>query len=291
MAAALRKEGFFLNFDFVAQRGSYQRQLTLQQYDVILCDHNLQDWTGHDAFNLLRGIKKEIPFLVVTAALGDEAAVEYVKTGAADYVLKEHLERLPMAVWRALRDKQQRAANFELQEQRKRLEAQLLQAQKMEAVGRLAGGIAHDFNNILQVILGYAHVIQENPAAVAAHAQAEEIAAAARTAASLTRQLLTFSGKQIQQPELFNLNDVIGETTSMLGPLIGEVIEFETKLGAKAGGIRADRSQIQHALMNLAVNARDAMPSGGRLLIETSDVTAGQPEVYGIVSARIKNAF
>ncbi|HTZ84968.1 MAG TPA: ATP-binding protein [Candidatus Acidoferrales bacterium] len=156
--------------------------------------------------------------------------------------------------------------------QRKLLEEQLAQSQKMEAVGRLAGGVAHDFNNAIGVVVGYSALLKERvPGDANALHYTEEISKAGRRAASLTRQLLAFSRKQVIQPTILDLNSVVSDTDKMLRRLIGEDIEMTVALAGDLGRIKADRSQIEQVLMNLAVNARDAMPQGGRLAIETTN--------------------
>jgi two-component system cell cycle sensor histidine kinase/response regulator CckA len=153
-----------------------------------------------------------------------------------------------------------------------RLEAQLLQAQKMEAIGVLAGGVAHDFNNLLSVINGYAELLLESIDPNDPRAQdLEKINKAAQHAASLTSQLLAFSRKQILQPKILNLNDTVMEMSAMLRRLIGEDIELITITPPDLGLINADPAQIQQIVMNLAINARDAMPFGGKLTIETKN--------------------
>jgi two-component system cell cycle sensor histidine kinase/response regulator CckA len=154
------------------------------------------------------------------------------------------------------------------------LERQLRMAQKMEAVGRLSGGIAHDFNNLLGVIIGYSQVLKrtlrtESPL----FEHADEIEKAGQRAASLTRQLLAFSRQQVLAPAVLDLNALISDMGKMLLRLIGEDIELATVLDPAIGRVKADQSQIEQVVMNLAVNARDAMPTGGKLLIETSNVT------------------
>jgi two-component system, cell cycle sensor histidine kinase and response regulator CckA len=156
---------------------------------------------------------------------------------------------------------------------RKQLEEQLRQAQKMEAVGRLAGGIAHDFNNLLTAIRGHAELLLgEMSGHHPLRADIEEINKAAERASTLTRQLLAFSRRQILQPRILDMDMVVVEMEKLIRRLIGEDIELQTKPAAKAARVRADRGQLEQVLMNLAVNARDAMPSGGRLTIETSIV-------------------
>ncbi|HEU5411125.1 MAG TPA: PAS domain S-box protein [Candidatus Acidoferrales bacterium] len=153
---------------------------------------------------------------------------------------------------------------------RKQLEAQLRQAQKMEAVGRLAGGIAHDFNNLLMVIQGYTELLLdklggEHPL----RRNADQIHEASQRAASLTRQLLAFSRKQMLAPQVLNVQDVVTDMEKMLRRLIGEDIELVTVNAPELWHVRADRSQVEQVILNLAVNSRDAMPNGGKLTIET----------------------
>jgi PAS domain S-box-containing protein len=156
---------------------------------------------------------------------------------------------------------------------RKQLEEQLRQAQKMEAVGRLAGGIAHDFNNLLTAVRGNAELmLAEMPLDHALRPDLEEISRAAERASSLTRQLLAFSRRQILQPRVLNIDGVVSEMERLLRRLIGEDVELITRPNANGARVEADRGQLEQVLMNLAVNARDAMPSGGRVTIETDVV-------------------
>lgn len=157
--------------------------------------------------------------------------------------------------------------------ERRALEDQLRQAQKMEAMGRLAGGVAHDFNNLLTIICGYSAIqMQRTDPSDPVHHEAEQIKAAADRAAALTRQLLAFSRQQVLQPRPINLNDMVRSVDKMLRRLIGEDIEIVTELAADLGTVEADPGQIDMVLMNLAVNSRDAMPQGGKLTIQTENV-------------------
>jgi two-component system cell cycle sensor histidine kinase/response regulator CckA len=155
---------------------------------------------------------------------------------------------------------------------RKRLEEQFRQAQKMEAVGRLSGGIAHDFNNILGVIIGYGEILEERlEASNPLRPCADEILQAGRRAATLTRQLLAFSRQQVLAPRVLELNAVITDIQKMLRRVIGEDIELDTKLSPQLGRVKADPGQIEQVILNLAVNARDAMPRGGKFTIATEN--------------------
>jgi PAS domain S-box-containing protein len=156
---------------------------------------------------------------------------------------------------------------------RKHLADQLRQAQKMQAVGELAGGVAHDFNNLLMVVKGHAEMLMDRlPPASPQRLNVEQIQTAAERAASLTRQLLAFSRKQVLQPRVLDLNEVVGGMIKMVSRVIDENIELAFLPGAKLGNVKADPSQIEQVVLNLVVNARDAMPTGGRLTIETSSV-------------------
>jgi PAS domain S-box-containing protein len=174
--------------------------------------------------------------------------------------------------------------------ERKRLEQQFRQAQKMEAVGRLAGGIAHDFNNLLTIILGYCDVaFDQLPGGTRLGQALEEIAKAGKRAAALTAQLLAFSRRHVLVPQVLDLNTVVSDMDRMLRRLIGEDVNLTSKLGGSLGRVKADRGQIEQVILNLAVNARDAMPQGGSLSIETANVDSdevGAPAEVPVKSGR-----
>src|SRR6266853_2272658 len=154
--------------------------------------------------------------------------------------------------------------------ERRAMEMQLRQGQKMEAIGRLAGGIAHDFNNLLGVIIGYGDLVSEQVGDNSSlHHPVEQIRKAADRASALTRQLLAFSRQQVRETRVLNLNAIVAEMAKMLPRLLGEDVELQTVLSSPLGPVKADQGQIEQVIMNLAVNARDAMPGGGKLSIET----------------------
>jgi two-component system cell cycle sensor histidine kinase/response regulator CckA len=165
----------------------------------------------------------------------------------------------------------------DISEQRK-LEAQLIQAQKMEAFGQLAGGVAHDFNNLLTLINGYSQILQRMvPVGDAKQKMLGQIFRAGQRAAALTQQLLAFSRQQVLEPKVIDINSIVGDTEIMLRRLIGEDIELTTVLYPHLSAVKADPGQIEQVILNLAVNARDSMPVGGKLTIETSQVDSGAP--------------
>jgi PAS domain S-box-containing protein len=197
--------------------------------------------------------------------------------GELPFVRKDGVQGVADVIVAVQRDGQGRASSIisvsrDVTE-RKRLEAQLQQSQKMEAVGRLAGGIAHDFNNMLTAVKAYTEFLLEDlDHTDARRTDVQEIAKAADRAASLTRQLLAFSRKQVLQPQPLDLNDVVESMEKMLRRLIGEDVQIVTRLEPDLQLVEADPSQVEQVIMNLAVNARDAMPQGGTLTIETRNV-------------------
>jgi len=171
--------------------------------------------------------------------------------------------------------------------ERKQLEEQFRQSQKMESVGQLAGGIVHDFNNILTVIVSYSEMLMERgPFRGDDRSAIEEIAQAARHASSLTAQLLAFSRRQVVQPTVLSLNDVVSTMEPMLRRLIGADMVLSTGPAPSLGQVRADPNQLEQVLLNLVVNARDAMPQGGRLIIETANVALDEAYVRQHAGAR-----
>jgi PAS domain S-box-containing protein len=362
--------------------------------DVILSDFNMPQFDAPRALDLLKRSNLDVPFIVVSGSIGEETAVQVLKSGAADYLLKDRLARLGQAVQRAIdehqlqqdkreaeralsaaeestrfaleasgvgtweadvrtgatrwsetlealhglpagsfggtfdaflgrihaEDRPQVAATIERSTrehkdsnilyrtqwpngsihwisgigrtfydergsplraagigldvtEHRALEDQYRQAQKMEAVGQLAGGIAHDFNNILTAIEGYCTLIgEEVPADSPLHADLNEIHHAAKWATSLTRQLLAFSRRQILEPRVLDLRDSLKSIAPMLKRLIGEDIEVVARATGDIGRVKADPGQVEQVILNLAVNARDAMPDGGTLVLEVADV-------------------
>ncbi len=164
------------------------------------------------------------------------------------------------------------------QQERDQLEEELRHAQKMEAVGRLAGGVAHDFNNLIGVILGYAELLLRLDPEYAQRPKIEQIQKAAEKAWNVTRQLLAFSRKQILDPRVLDLNEVVSELGHMLPSLIGEDVELAVELAPQLGLVKADPGQLEQVLVNLAANARDAMPRGGRLTISTANLEVDHAE-------------
>ena len=232
--------------------------------DVVLADYSVPSFGALAALRLLRPRHPFLPFIVITGSLEDHAVVQCLREGASDYLLKDRLARLGPAITRALAERHE-------QSEKRKLEEQLLHAQRLESVGRLAGGIAHDFNNLLTVISGNAEfALASLEPGSPARSDILQIDEAARRAAQLTGQLLAFSRKQVLAPRVLQLNDTVESMSAMLRRLIGEDVVLELRLAPDLPHVRADPGQLEQVIVNLAVNARDAMPSGGQLTIETA---------------------
>ncbi len=386
----LEQEGLAFSPRIARNRGQFQDLFRKHSFDLVLADFHLEDWTGVEAVRWVRESGNNIPFILVTGTLGEEQAIECIKAGVNDYVLKHNLNRLPHAIRRAMTEarllQQSDAAALEIRRSEEqyrilfefnphpmwvfdpesgevlavnraaverygyskeeflamdvenlrpseecgaldldknelrrlemygelwrhrrkdgsvidveitsqpipfrgrdarlvlahdvtdslKLEQRLRQAQRMEAIGRLAGGVAHDFNNLLMVISSYAQLAEtelEDSERVAGSLQ--QVLTAVDRAAQLTKQLLAFSRKQPQELRTLEVDTVISDFSKMFPALLGADIDLRIRPNASSAHIYADRSQIEQVIMNLVVNARDAMPDGGRLTIESSRV-------------------
>ena len=267
----------------VDTRQAFVAALKEGRMDLILADYSIPGFDGMTALTLARQHCPDVPFLFVSATIGEELAIDTMHQGATDYVLKQRLGRLVPSVQRALRELDDRAERKRAEEALRQSEKQFRQSQKMEAVGRLAGGIAHDFNNLLTVIVGYSQVLStelgpQHPL----RGKVDETLRAGERAAMLIRQLLTFSRKQSLDPKILSLNTAVTSLESLLRRLIGEDIQLVSKLDSTNGRLRADQAQLEQVLVNLIVNARDAMPKGGMLTVETAQVELTRSPVYHI---------
>ncbi len=265
--STLEAGGVICETTCVKNRVDFIAALERNGIDLVLSDFSLPAFDGLSAVNIVREKWPDLPVILVSGTLGEELAIDSLKSGATDYVLKERLSRLVPAVRRAMQDVEERT-------ERRRLQAQFIEAQKMEIIGQLAGGVAHDFNNMLGVIIGYCDFISsdlgpDNPL----QKYTGEIRHASERATGLTRQLLVFSRKQAVQPIVLDLNDVVNELSLMLRRLIDENIDLTIVPGTEIGRIKADSGHMGQILMNLVINARDAMPNGGKLSIATANVS------------------
>jgi len=251
----------------VHTRAEFLAQLESGGHDLILSDFSVPTLDGLSALKILRSQLPRLPFIFVLGIKGESFLIELIKSGATDYVFKSRLAKLVPAVRRAIIEVEHRAEH-------QLMESKFIEAQKMEVIGQLAAGVAHDFNNILGVIMGYSDILRMKlPTVHPLRNYIEEIRRAADRAAGLTLQLLVFGRKQTVQPIVIDLNSVVRDMEELLKRLIEENISLTIELRNIPSFILADPGHIGQVLMNLAINARDAMPEGGRLSIEISKIT------------------
>ena len=264
-------------------RESFVRQLASFRPELILADFALPGFSGESALEIAQEQCPDVPFIFLSGAIGDEAAVELIRRGATDYVLKDRPARLVPVVRRALAEVEQR-------QRLAVLEAHLRRSQRMQSFGRLAAGVAHEFNNQVGAILGYAAFIRDEAASRVPQGtgddvwdgirrDAEEIERAGQRVIRLVRQLLAAGGQQAVRADLVDLGRIVGGTDELLRSTAGPGIEVRLSLTPGLWPVRADPSQLDQVLLNLTMNSRDAMPNGGILSIETRNVTIGADQV------------
>jgi two-component system cell cycle sensor histidine kinase/response regulator CckA len=266
LVRALRQGGYAVSHKRVDSPAAFAASLVEGAWDVVISDYSMPGFRGTEALAALREKGLDIPFIFVSGTIGEELAVEAMRVGAQDYVMKGNLARLLPAIRREIREASAR-------QEHRRSERRVRQLEKFEALGKLAGGIAHDFNNVIGAIMGWAELGAEDagPGSKAAK-YFQNIRSQAERAAGLTRQLLAYARRQFLEPRNINLNQIINETTTLFRRGIGESIELKLTLASDLLTTHADPSQIEQVLMNLCFNARDAMPKGGVLQIETRNV-------------------
>jgi two-component system, cell cycle sensor histidine kinase and response regulator CckA len=266
----LEHGGFDVTHLRVDSAGAMRAALDAKRWDLVIGDHTMPGFSGIEAMNIFRERELEAPFIFVSGTLGEDAAVAALKSGAQDYVLKGNLKRLVPAIRRELREVEKRREH-------KRLELQVRLLQRFEALGRLAGGIAHDFNNMIGAILGWAEIgYEEAPSGTTTRERFRKIADQATRAAGLTRQILAFARRQFLEPRNIDLNLLVAECVNLLEKLIGGQVRVTAALASDLEAVWADPTQIEQVLTNLCLNARDAMPRGGNLRIETSKAEIAQ---------------
>ncbi len=252
----LQNHGTRPGLHFVQTVAEFEAGLHNPEPDVVLAELLPGDNLFAEVLAVAREHAPLTPLITLTSSENEEAALATIDEGAFDYVLLEHSRRLKLAIHRAL--------------EKKHLDAELRQAQKLEIIGRLAAGMAHDFNNILTVISGYSSLALEELAADSPIRKSlEQIRKAGSVASTLTRQLLSFSRRQVITPKIINLNTLLSEMEKMLLRLLRDDINLKLMIATGIGSIKADPGQVEQVVMNLVLNAQDAMPAGGEIIIST----------------------
>jgi len=264
----------------VETRDDFIASLQEPALDLILADFSLPSFDGMSALHLALEKRPEVPFIFVSAALGEELAIDALKLGASDYVLKDRVSRIVSSVQRALREAAERA-------ERRRLESRLRQAQRLEAMGTLAGGIAHDFNNILGAILGYGERVLRDAKGRRLRGDVESIMAAGERGRALVERILAFTRSGLAERAAVHVEKVVREALDLLAAKLPEGIRVKADLRAGRAAMLGDPTQVHQVLMNLGTNAVQAMSAGGTLSISLDAVRfeAARPATIGIVGA------
>ncbi len=261
----LTRSGYKVEWDRVYTEAQVELAAETDHWELVICDYSMPGFDGIKALKSFRRRGSDTPFIFVSGTIGEEVAVNALREGAQDYVMKNNLGRLLPAVKRELQEVRDRR-------ERKDLEKQIRQLEKFEGIGRLAGGIAHDFNNALGVIIGWAHLGFEEAREANSKDKFQFIREQAQRTAGLTAQLLAFARRQVLLPRQLDINRLVEETNAFLQPTLSEQVVTEVRLAPDLELVAADPAQFQQILINLCFNARDAMPDGGHLLIETRNV-------------------
>lgn len=257
------------------------RQALRESWDIVLSDFQMPQFSGPQALQVLKETQLDIPFIIISGTIGEEIAVEMIRSGASDYLLKSSLTRLVSAIEREIEAALLRTRKREIEVALRSTEEQLRQAQKMEAIGQLAGGVAHDFNNMLSVMQLYCKKMKESRSLQESYSYVDKILNVQSRSAALTRQLLIFSRRQPCEAANLNLNEVVENMKEMLTSLVGSPIEVVYNLDRNIKNAYLNPGQLEQVVMNLAVNAKDAMPRGGHLHVVTSVVQFQKAQLVG----------
>ena len=270
--ATLEADQLVCDVNVVKTRAEFLTGLESQQIDLVLADYKLPSFDGLSALKLLLSIRPDLPFIFVSGTFGEESAIEALKIGATDYVLKTRLSKLVPAVRRALREKVERQRLIELEDT-------LRQIQKMETLGQLTGGIAHDFKNLLMLITGNLEIIED---AVPRdddmiRRALERTRVGADRAAALTQRLLAFSRQQTLDPKPVQINELISSMADIWRQALGDAIRLDIDVPQRSPTIFVDPNQLENAVLNLILNARDASNPGTRIKVASEVMFVDAP--------------
>jgi signal transduction histidine kinase len=266
----LQRAGFDVEYQVARNHREFVEQVVDFLPEIILADYALPDISGIEAINICKDLSIDVPVILITGDGNELIAVDSLRLGAIDYILKKNITGLPMRIQRALEIWEDRKAKQRAEAEEKRLETILLDTQKMEAVGKFAGGIAHDFNNLLTGILGFAELCKNTVSVNSEmYNKLQSIITLSNKGADLVNQLLMFSRRKPLEFERIDFKTFINEVMDFLKRLIEDTIEIKLDLHDDIPKIECDKQQMTQALMNLVLNARDAMGGKGTITIAT----------------------
>jgi len=268
----IARAGWEMDFERVETEQEFTTALKNKEWDIILADYNLPKYGGMNALHYVRSNGYEHPFILISGTIGEDAAVECMRAGANDYILKDNLRRLNLAIKREVEDSIIRRERHRAADEMVRLEGKLRQAQKMEAMGRLAGGIAHDFNNILTAILGHAEIASMQLEGHPVKGNLQQVIKASQRARDLVQQILAFSKQKPTERKVAFLDPVLQEAVKLLRVTIPASVEIVTHSDASNAAVLVDTSQVHQILMNLGTNASHAMKETGGCLTLTLEL-------------------
>jgi signal transduction histidine kinase len=272
MERALLQAGFEAGITRVETRTEFIAALEQTHFDLIVSDFSLPSFDGLAALDIVRERDSETPFIFVSGTIGEDRAAESLRRGATDYVLKDRLSRLPSAIRRSFEEQNERQARRRAEEQTRQMEKQLLRAQRLETVGLIAGGIAHDLNNVLAPILIGISSLKRRMTDESGQRLLGVMETSVERGADIVRQVLTFA-RGAPSGGTFETRDMIRGIEKLLGASLPRTVALEITLADDLWPLAGDATQLQQVLLNLAINARDAMSNGGRLVIQADNVT------------------
>lgn len=272
----LKKNHFNVTSERVEEAASLKRALE-SKWDLILSDYKLPNFSGEEALKICRSLNADVPFILISGSVGEDLVIDLLRSGASDFVLKDRMSRLIPAINREIAHYHEKLKNIENEKKLNVSIEQVRHLQKLEAMGLLASGIAHDFNNILAAMLLYFSQLKNSQEETTRN-YAEKLIQVHSRAVSLTKQILSFSRRNPNVTVSQNINKSVEEIQDMLSRLLTSRITVDVDLEPELGLINANKGQIDQIIMNLAVNARDAMKGAGRLVISTKNVYFDQPQ-------------
>ncbi len=273
----LRKAGLFFTHAVARNRKEFIDEIDVNTPDIILADYSLPDLTGIEAIGICREHGLDLPVILITGEGNEMIAVDSLRQGAVDYLLKHNISGLGPRVVRALEICNDRRAKQRAEEEERRLQEVLSETQKMEAIGRLAGGIAHDFNNILTGVMGFAEIcLKDVPPGSASNAMLHSIINVSQKGADLVKQLLIFSRKVRTEFVRVDMNQFLTETIGFLRRILEETIEIRLELSEGLPPVLCDKAQFTQMMMNLLLNARDALHGNGVITVRSGFCQTGE---------------